>query len=262
MRIALGIEYDGSAFRGWQTQEEGVRTVQGALEAALTRIADRPVAVTCAGRTDAGVHGAGQVVHFDTDALRSAHAWIMGSNSQLPPDVAVTWAQPVPEDFHARFSAVARRYRYVILNRRYRPALTAGRATHWYRPLDARRMHEAGQALLGEHDFSAFRAAGCQAEHPRRALYALEVARHGDLVVLEVEANAFLHHMVRNIAGVLLAIGGGERPIAWAAEVLAGRDRRHGGVTAPADGLYFLHVQYPQRFGLPSGNPSALPVLF
>lgn len=258
MRIALGIEYEGSNFRGWQSQQDGVRTVQTTLEAALSRVADRPVAVVCAGRTDAGVHGAGQVVHFDTDAVRSPHAWVMGTNSHLPADVALTWAQPVPEDFHARFSAVARRYRYLILNRRYRPALAAGRATHWYRPLDAARMHEAGQALLGEHDFSSFRAAGCQAEHPVRALYALEVRRDGDRVVLEVEANAFLHHMVRNIAGVLLAIGGGERPVGWAAEVLAQCDRRCGGVTAPADGLYFLHVQYPQRYGLPCGNPSGL----
>ncbi|PWV60234.1 tRNA pseudouridine(38-40) synthase TruA [Plasticicumulans acidivorans] len=261
MRIALGIEYDGSRFRGWQTQEPGVRTVQEALETAVSRIAAQPVGVVCAGRTDAGVHAAGQVVHFDTSARRDLHAWVMGSNSQLPDDVSVSWAREVADDFHARFSAYARRYRYLVLNRCYRSALCGGRMTHWYAPLDAERMHAAGQALLGEHDFSAYRAAGCQAEHPMRALYELSVRRRGDFVVLEVEANAFLHHMVRNIAGVLLAIGSGERPPEWAAEVLATRDRRRGGVTAPADGLYFLEVLYPERFALPRGNPSALPVL-
>lgn len=259
MRIALGIEYDGAGFRGWQSQEPGVRTVQGCLEAALSQIAAHAVGVICAGRTDAGVHGLGQVVHFDTSARRAGTAWILGSNALLPADVSVRWMCEVPGHFHARFSAVARRYRYVILNRRQRSALAHGRATPYHRPLDAERMHAAGQALLGEHDFSAYRAAGCQATHPRRALYALAVERRGDYVVLEVEANAFLHHMVRNIAGVLLAIGAGERPADWAGQVLAGRDRRAGGVTAPPDGLYFLHVQYPQGFVLPQPDNPFMP---
>ncbi|TCO80819.1 tRNA pseudouridine38-40 synthase [Plasticicumulans lactativorans] len=259
MRIALGIEYDGAGFRGWQSQEAGVRTVQGCLEAALSRIAAHAIDVICAGRTDAGVHGLGQVVHFDTSARRAGTAWVLGSNALLPADVSVRWMCEVPGHFHARFSAVARRYRYVILNRRQRSALVHGRATPYHRPLDAERMHAAGQALLGEHDFSAYRAAGCQATHPRRALYALTVGRRGDYVVLEVEANAFLHHMVRNIAGVLLAIGAGERPVDWAGQVLAGRDRRAGGVTAPPDGLYFLHVQYPQGFVLPQPDNPFIP---
>ncbi len=251
MRIAISVEYDGSDFRGWQAQEPGVRTVQAELERALSKIADHPVAVVCAGRTDAGVHGLGQVVHFDTDAVRPEHAWAMGSNSNLPRDVAVRWVQPVSDGFHARFSAIARRYRYLIANRRYRPAIASRRETWCHKPLDAERMHAAGQVLLGEHDFSSYRAMQCQARHPIRAIYALSVRREGEHVILEVEANAFLHHMVRNIAGVLMAIGAGERPFDWAAEVLEARDRTQGGVTAPPDGLYFLKVSYPRQFELP-----------
>lgn len=256
MRMALGVQYDGAAFRGWQAQPAGVRTVQSTLEQALAKVADHPVGLICAGRTDAGVHGVAQVAHFDTNAARSARAWVLGGNAHLPPDISLSWACEAPDDFHARFSALARRYRYLILNQPQRSALWARRATWCYRPLDAARMHTAGQALVGQHDFSAFRAAACQAQHPVREILELTVQRHGVGVVLEVEANAFLHHMVRNIAGVLLAIGVGDQPVEWAQDVLERRDRTQAGVTAPADGLYLLAVRYPERFGLPAAAMS------
>lgn len=252
MRIALGVQYDGSAFRGWQTQQAGVRTVQSCLEQAMSKVADHPVRLTCAGRTDAGVHGIAQVAHFDSNAVRSARSWVLGGNAHLPPDISLIWACPTPDDFHARFSALSRRYRYLIINQSQRSALWRRRATWHYRPLDAVRMHTAGQALVGRHDFSAFRAAECQAKHPVREILELTVRRYGDGVALEVEANAFLHHMVRNIVGVLLVIGEGEQPVAWAQEVLDRRDRTQAGVTAPADGLYLLAVRYPERFDLPT----------
>ncbi len=256
MRIALGVEYDGTGFSGWQLQE-GVPTVQGVLEAALSRVADQPIRVHCAGRTDAGVHGAEQVVHFDTTAERSERSWVFGANANLPKEVAVLWAAPVSEAFHARFSACRRSYRYVIYNRPVRPTFLAWRTTWEYRPLDEARMHEAAQALVGEHDFSSYRAQGCQAKSPVRTVHRLEVSRRGELVFIDVEANAFLHHMVRNIAGVLIAIGAGERPLSWAAEVLAHRDRALGGVTAPPSGLYLTRVGYPPQFELPQIPPSS-----
>lgn len=252
VRVALGVQYDGTGFRGWQAQQPGVRTVQSCLEQALARIADRPVGLICAGRTDAGVHGVGQVLHFDTTAVRSERTWVLGGNANLPSDLSLSWAREVSEDFHARFSALARRYRYLILNQPHRSALWRGRATWCHRPLDAECMREAGQALVGEHDFSSFRAAECQARHPIRVIRELTVRRQGDGVVLEVEANAFLHHMVRNIAGVLMAVGVGDRPVEWPREVLERRDRTQAGVTAPAEGLYLLAVRYPDRFGLPA----------
>ena len=258
MRIALGVQYDGSGFRGWQAQPAGTRTVQTTLEQALSKVANHPIRLVCAGRTDTGVHGIGQVVHFDTTAPRSARAWVLGANAHLPPDINLSWAQATAEDFHARFSAVARRYRYLILNQPHRCALWRHRAAWHYRVLDVERMHRAGQLLMGEHDFSAFRAAECQAKHPVRTVHELTLHRQGNGIVLEVEANAFLHHMVRNIAGVLMAIGTGDRPIAWAQEVLERRDRRQGGVTAPAEGLYLLAVRYPERFGLPTVNGTGL----
>ncbi len=260
MRIALGVEYDGQGFHGWQAQQEGVRTVQVVLEQALSRVANHPLRVVCAGRTDTGVHALGQVVHFDTEAARSERNWLLGSNVNLPPDVAVTWVREVSEDFSARFSAVSRRYRYFILNRTARSAVLAGRVTWVHRPLDAEMMHHAGQVLVGEHDFSSYRALGCQAKSPVRTLHSLTVERHGDFVVLSVHANAFLHHMIRNIAGVLIAIGKGDRPAPWAAEVLALRDRTLGGVTAPPQGLYFEQVEYPPEFGIPTPTLSGFPV--
>lgn len=255
MRWALGIEYDGSAFLGWQRLSHGP-TVQSAVEDALSFVADAPVAVTCAGRTDSGVHATGQVVHFDSEADRSPYAWMMGANTRLPPQAAVTWAMRVDEDFHARFSALSRRYRYRILQRPARPALDARRIAWERRVLDVDRMHDAAQSLVGEHDFSAFRTAQCQARHPNRELQAISVRRNGDEVVIEVQANAFLHHMVRNIVGSLLPIGRGERPVDWMAELLEGRDRSVAGPTAVADGLFFVGPRYPARFGLPAQHAS------
>ncbi|URX62364.1 tRNA pseudouridine(38-40) synthase TruA [Luteibacter anthropi] len=250
MRIALGVEYDGTDFLGWQRLSHG-KTVQGALEDALARVADMPVEVTAAGRTDAGVHGRCQVVHFDTDVARDMRGWVLGACSNLPRSVAVTWAQPVADDFHARFSARARQYRYRLLPRYVRPALDA-RFVAWERkPLDASRMHEAAQALIGEHDFSAFRAVSCQAAHARRNVRSIRVFRDDIHVVVEIEANAFLHHMVRNIVGSLIPIGRGEQETGWMAELLAGQDREVAGATAPAEGLTFLGPRYEAHWGLP-----------
>lgn len=251
MRVVLGLEYDGTDFLGWQRLAHGP-SVQAEVEAALSFVADHPVTVTCAGRTDAGVHARCQVVHFDTRAERDPRAWVLGTTTRLPHSVAALWARMVPDDFNARFSARARRYRYVILNRPIRPALD-WRMLAWERvPLDAASMHDAVQALAGEHDFSAFRAVSCQASHARRNVIAASVVRVRDQVVIEIEANAFLHHMVRNIVGSLLEVGRGERPPAWIAGLLAGRDRALAGVTAPPQGLTFLGPRYPGEWGLPS----------
>lgn len=259
MRVALGIEYDGSAFHGWQAQQPGVRTVQDALEVALGKVANHPVRVVCAGRTDTGVHALGQVVHFDSEAQRGERNWLLGSNVNLPHDVSVTWVRQVPEKFHARFSALSRRYRYFILNRPSRSAVLAGRVTWSHRPLDVSRMQQAAPGLLGEHDFSSYRAVACQAKSPVRTLHELKVEQHGEFIVLSLYANAFLHHMVRNIAGVLMAIGRGEQEPAWAKEVLELRDRTLGGVTAPPDGLYFQQVEYPPEFAIPDAGASGFP---
>lgn len=255
MRYALGVEYDGGDFLGWQRLskpgEVGDDTVQQALESALSFVANERIDTVCAGRTDAGVHAACNVVHFDTQAHRDPRGWMLGTTSRLPPSVCIRWCVPVADDFHARFSAVARRYRYRILNRAVRPAL-ARQYLSWERlPLDAEAMHAAAQALVGEHDFSAFRTVHCQAPHARRDLQAISVVRAGDEVVMEVRANAFLHHMVRNIVGSLLPVGRGERPGEWIAELLAGRDRTVAGPTAPSAGLVFVGPLYPTRFGLP-----------
>jgi tRNA pseudouridine38-40 synthase len=229
--------------------------VQSVVEAALSRVADHPVEIIAAGRTDAGVHASMQVVHFDTQAARAERGWVLGATTNLPAQVSALWAREVPEAFHARYSAVARTYRYVILNRMARPALAAARVC-WVRdPLDEARMQTAAVHLLGEHDFSSFRAAECQARTPMRHLYDIGVARSGEHIVLTVRANAFLHHMVRNIAGVLIAIGSGERPTDWAAEVLAARDRTKGGITAPPGGLYLAGIRYTPSLGLPSEPP-------
>lgn len=251
-RIALGVEYKGSRYKGWQRQIDGVRSVQETLEKALSKVADSPVSVLCAGRTDAGVHACGQVVHFDTRAIRPERAWVMGTNAELPGDISVTWARPMPRDFHARFKAVARRYRYVIYNDLIRPAHLADEVTWNHRPLDAERMALAAAPLIGTHDFSAFRASQCQAKSPVKQLHHLRVTRHGKMIVIDVRANAFLHHMVRNLAGVLMAIGSGDKPVEWAGQVLAGRERRQGGVTAHPYGLYLVSVEYPSPYDLPS----------
>ena len=249
-RIALGVEYDGSDFAGWQAQPS-LRTIAAELARAAASVADHPVELVCGGRTDAGVHAAGQVVHFDTTARRAPRAWLLGINSNLPADVSLRWVHPAPPWFHARFSALSRAYRYRILNRGTRCALLARRATLVRRPLDVAVMQSAADALLGEHDFSAFRAAGCQSRSPLRRMDQIRVQRAGDEVLIDVVANAFLHHMVRNIAGLLIEVGSGQAPPRLAAELLAGRDRRLAPPTAAADGLYLCAVRYPAAFGLP-----------
>jgi len=250
-RIALGLEYDGSAFAGWQSQAHA-RGIQTDLEQALSFVADHPVAVTAAGRTDAGVHARMQVVHFDTTAQRSERAWALGANTRLPVDISALWAREVPEAFHARYSAISRSYRYRILNRMARPALERLRAGWVRRMLDAQRMQEAARWLVGEHDFSSFRAAECQSPTPMRRVHSIDIDRREDELSIEVTANAFLHHMVRNIVGVLIAVGTGDREPIWARTVLDARDRRRGGVTAPPHGLYLVGVRYPANLGLPS----------
>ena len=250
MRIALGIEYDGTAYNGWQRQKTGLG-VQQRLEEALEKVADHALDVTCAGRTDTGVHASGQVVHFDTPSARDDRGWLLGANSNLPDDISVIWARQVDDEFHARFSATGRNYRYCILNRLERSALQRHRAWWVYQPLDAERMQEAAQHLLGEHDFSAFRAAGCRANTPHRNITRLSVARDGDWITLEVSANAFLQHMVRNIAGSLAAVGKGEAPVEWLADVLESRDREQGGIAAPPHGLTLVSVDYPAAAGIP-----------
>lgn len=263
MRFALGVEYDGGGFCGWQRlnkpgqpERRKEPTLQAALERALSIVADRPVETVCAGRTDSGVHAVCQVVHFDSDAERDMRGWILGTTSLLPPAICVHWCVAVDNDFHARFSARARRYRYRILNRPVRPALQRQYLAWESRPLDVEAMQAAAQSLVGTHDFSAFRTIHCQAPHARRDLHSLTVSRPGDagignVIEIEVQANAFLHHMVRNIVGSLLPVGRGERPVEWIAELLAGRDRSVAGPTASPDGLTFVGPLYPSSWGLP-----------
>ncbi|MEM8816819.1 MAG: tRNA pseudouridine(38-40) synthase TruA [Pseudomonadota bacterium] len=258
MRLAIGIEYDGTAYNGWQRQKSGLG-VQQRLEEALAIVANHKLELVCAGRTDAGVHATAQVAHFDTGSQRSVRGWLLGANSNLPDDIAVTWVQDVPDKFHARFDATSRSYRYRILNRLVRSALDRDRAWWLYPPLDAVRMHDAAQALLGEHDFSAFRAAGCQAATARRNVHSIEVRREGSWVLLEITANAFLQHMVRNITGTLAAIGMGEAAVGWAADVLQSRDRKAAGIAAPPQGLSLVRVDYPDPLRLP---PAHEPVHF
>lgn len=250
MRIALGIEYNGTDFSGWQIQE-GSRTVQGCLEDALSKVADQSIRVICAGRTDAGVHAMGQVIHFDTEAVRDVYGWLAGTNANLPNDVAVLWAQAVSDEFHARYSAVSRYYRYVIFNRKVRPSFLAARVAWEYRPLEEGRMIEAARHLVGKHDFSSFRDSHCQAKSPVRHVTKLEVTRQGQFIFIDVVANAFLHHMVRNLAGVLMEIGSGKREPLWAKQVLEAKNRTLGGVNAPPDGLYLMTVVYPEGFMIP-----------
>jgi tRNA pseudouridine38-40 synthase len=255
MRYAIGLEYDGSEFLGWQVQRQEP-TVQGCLETALRRVADHEVRAHCCGRTDTGVHALGQVAHFDSDAQRAERDWVLGINSHLPAGVSVLWIRPVDESFHARFSAYSRSYRYLLLNRWIRPALEARRMSWCRRPLDAANMHQAAQALRGEHDFSSFRAGACQARHAVREILDIAVARSGDVVSLDVTANGFLYHMVRNIAGSLLRVGLGEAEITWPAWLLEQRDRSKAAPTAAPEGLYFVSARYPEHFGLPQVAPA------
>lgn len=260
-RWALGVEYDGGAFVGWQRQKDGP-SVQEALESALGFVAGHEVGLHCAGRTDAGVHATGQVIHFDTSAFRDERNWLLGANSRLPGSVSLLWAQRVTMEFHARFSARARRYRYVIANQSLRPAIHSGGLAWWRYPLNAPLMHQAAQAFVGTHDFSSLRAAACQARSAVKTVHAISVQREGRYVMVDVHANAFLHHMVRNIAGVLIAIGQGKREVGWAREVLEARDRRASGITAPAGGLYLVGVDYAAEFGIPLGDRIPVPLVF
>jgi tRNA pseudouridine38-40 synthase len=252
-RLAVGIEYRGEAYCGWQVQSAAA-SVQAALQAALGRIASHPIELIGAGRTDAGVHARGQVAHFDTEALRAARGWLLGTNACLPDDICLRWVQAVPDHFHARHSALGRTYRYLILNRGARSAFAAGRALLVHRRLDVPAMRRAGRWLLGEHDFSAFRSSECQARSPVRELRALRLRRTGDWISIEVTANAFLHHMVRNIVGLLLAVGLGRAPPERAREQLASRERSRGEATAAAHGLYLWQVEYPAEFELPADS--------
>jgi tRNA pseudouridine38-40 synthase len=251
MRIALVIEYDGSQYHGWQSQP-GLRTVQTVLEEALSQVANHEIKVVYSGRTDTGVHATHQVVHFDSDSSRNIRAWVHGVNACLPKDVCVKWGQEITDDFHARYSAVSRRYRYVIYNAAIRQSLLQGNVTWQSRRLDHMLMQEAAQCLLGEHDFTSFRAVHCNAKTPIRNVHDIQVFRRGDLVILDITANAFLHHMVRNVAGVLMAVGQGRQNVPWVKTVLDAKDRKLGAETAAPYGLYLVDVTYPEQFKLAS----------
>lgn len=260
-RIAMGVEYAGDAFRGWQSQAHG-RTVQDVLEKALSAIAAEPVRLHCAGRTDAGVHATAQVAHFDTVALRPMTAWVRGVNALLPPAVVVRWAMTVDDTFHARFLAMERQYRYILHNAPTRPAMLAGRVGWFHVPLDEARMAEAVKCLVGTHDFSAFRAAGCQSKTPVKVMREARVMRQGEYLLFDFRANAFLHHMIRNLVGALVYVGKGHYPVDWMREVLEMRDRTCAAPTFPPDGLYLCGVGYPPRWSLPGdGRIIALPQL-
>lgn len=250
MKIALGIEYDGSQYFGWQRQDN-VASVQQTLEQALSQVANAPCEVFCAGRTDAGVHATGQVVHFETDAIRPPQSWCFGTNAHLPDNIAVKWAANVSDEFHARFSATARRYRYIIYNSKLRSAILPKGVSHYHTELDHTLMYLAGQALLGENDFTSFRAAKCQSHTPWRNVHHLNVTRQGNYIIVDIQANAFVHHMVRNIVGSLIEVGSGKQPVEWLAWLLAQKDRTLAAPTAKAEGLYLVDVLYPESFNLP-----------
>ncbi len=250
MRIALGIEYNGHGFWGWQVQES-LPTIQGHLESALSQIADEPIKLFCAGRTDAGVHATGQIAHFDTQSVRSMRAWTFGPNALLPPNIAVCFAQQIPDDFHARYTALSRHYRYIIYNYPSRPALLAGRVAWYYDVLNIATMQQAAHYLIGEHDFSAFRSAQCESKTPMRNVQSFKITRSDQYIIFEITANAFLHHMVRNIVGTLLKVGAGFQEPEWVQAVLQSKDRRTAGATADPAGLYLTQVTYPPNYLFP-----------
>lgn len=258
-RIALCIEYQGTGFNGWQAQKSvEISTIQETLESAISQVADQAIKVHCAGRTDKGVHASAQIIHFDTSSERPLKAWVKGCNALLPNTVMVRWAKQVGSDFHARFSALSRRYCYLIYNNSVASALLQGQVTSHYLPLNEKSMHEAAQFLLGERDFSSFRGAGCQSNTAMRNVSEIKVERSDDFVSLEIKANAFLLHMVRNIVGSLLEVGEGRREPDWIKHLLEQKDRRQGGITAPPEGLYLKEVEYPSKFELPAA-PWMLP---
>jgi len=254
-RLAIGLEYDGTSYAGWQ-QQTGLPTIQDSLQKVLSAVADHPVVAVGSGRTDAGVHAVGQVAHFETTAERPVRGWVLGANSHLPSDIAVNWAMEVDASFHARHTAQARVYRYCMLRRATRPALQRDRICWTRATLDVDAMHKAAQALVGEHDFTSFRSAECQSPTAMRHIDSISVTGEGPLVIMEVSANAYLQHMVRNIAGTLLQVGAGERPPAWVGETLAARDRTRAGITAPAGGLYLWRVRYPPSLQIPELAPT------
>jgi tRNA pseudouridine38-40 synthase len=254
--MALGVGYRGQAYQGWQSQAGG-RTVQDRLEHALSMFADRPLRTLCAGRTDAGVHAVNQVVHFDSEVVREPFSWVRGSNRFLPEDIAVQWCQPVAGSFHARNQALGRRYRYIVLESAVRPGLESGLAGWVHRPLDGEAMTRAASALIGEHDFSSFRSAECQAVSPVKTLHSIDIARRGAYWRFDFDASAFLHHMVRNIMGCLVAVGSGRRAQHWLSEVLAARDRSVAAPTFGAAGLYFVGPYYDARWAIPAHVPAS-----
>lgn len=251
MRIALGVEYNGAPFRGWQIQDS-VATVQGALQAALSKVADQKIKIVCAGRTDSGVHATHQVIHFDTEMIRSESAWVMGTNHYLPSTINIQWATDISTDFHARFSALSRRYHYFIYNHHVRSSLLEQLTTWVDHPLSEKLMQEAAQTFLGEHDFTSFRGAHCQSKTPFRHVFAINVSRSAALLKIDIVANSFLHHMVRNIVGVLIEIGKEKKPVGWAKEVLLTKNRSAAARTASPEGLYLTGVTYGDVFNLPT----------
>lgn len=255
VRVAMIVEYDGTHYHGWQQQPSGVITVQSELQKALSIVANEPINLVCAGRTDAGVHGTFQVIHFDTQAVRKPRQWMLGVSCNLPRTIGIRWVGEVSPQFHARFSAGARTYRYILCNETARPGLFNSHLTWESKPLNVELMQQGGDYLVGEHDFSSFRASGCQAHSPVRHIHYLKLWRQNSLVIMEVRANAFLHHMVRNIIGVLLEVGRGDKPPSWVANVLDYRDRELGGITAKPHGLYLVDVDYPEEFGIPKLTP-------
>lgn len=253
-RIALGVEYNGYGFHGWQAQPK-VMTIQGCLQEALSKVANESIVLFCAGRTDAHVHATGQVVHFDTRAKRHIDAWLWGTNAYLPNSIVVKWARQVDYSFHARFSALSRHYRYLLFNRPIRPAILSQRVAWHYYPLQVEPMQCASRYLLGEQDFSSFRSAQCNSKTPMRNVIGINIFRQGDFIILDIEANAFLHHMVRNIVGVLMKIGFGYKAPEWMLEVLQAKDRKVAAETAVAEGLYLTHVRYPEPYIFPAAEP-------
>ncbi len=256
-RIACGIEYNGARYHGWQRQVD-LDTVQGHVERAISKVANEKIKVMCCGRTDTGVHAVGQVIHFETQAKRSARSWVFGGNTELPADINIRWAKEVPDTFHARHSAKGRYYRYFIYNSPTRSGVLANSMTWHYQKLDEAVMREAASCLIGKHDFSSYRAIGCQAKSPVRDLRDIRISRQHDTLILDFYADGFLHHMVRNIVGVLMAIGQGKAKVDWAKEVLEAKDRRLGGVTAPPYGLYFVKADYPDEFAIPQSEAPLL----
>ena len=253
-RIALCLAYNGSQYHGWQLQKDGLPTVQESLEKAVSKVANESIEVVCAGRTDSSVHSSYQVVHFDTSAQRDPRAWVFGCNANLPKDISVSWAGKVNDDFHARFSATSRRYNYVIYNHPIRPANFSTELTWNHHLLDEKKMYKAAQCLVGEHDFTSFRASACQSKTPFRCLEFVNVKRYGDIVLIDIKGNAFLHHMVRNIAGSLMVVGQALQPVSWIKEVLDAKNRCVAGITGPSAGLYFVDVDYPNEFDLPKSK--------